>query len=53
MNPNGEPFSAAGPVTLVKKTAVTNCTAILNGTITSTGIVNITSTQFVGATGAR
>ncbi|MBN3730476.1 MULTISPECIES: activator protein [Burkholderia] len=48
MNPNGEPFSAAGPVTLVKKTAVTNCTAIFNGTITSTGIVNITSTQFVG-----
>ena len=49
MNPNGEPFSAAGLSTL-QKGAVSpiNCTLTLNGTVTSTGIINITSTQFTG-----
>lgn len=49
MNPNGEPFSASGLATL-QKGAVSpiSCTATFNGTVTSTGIVNITSTQFTG-----
>ena len=47
MNPNGEPFSATA--TNLSKGAITaGCTATFNGTITSTGIVNITSTTFTG-----
>ncbi|MDR0243914.1 MAG: activator protein [Burkholderia sp.] len=48
MNPNGEPFSATGITALGKKAINTNCTVTFNGTITPTGIVNITSTQFNG-----
>ncbi|MEK6350138.1 MAG: hypothetical protein V4764_21830 [Burkholderia sp.] len=48
MNPNGEPFSASGTTTLSKGAINTSCTATFNGTITSTGIVNITSTTFAG-----
>lgn len=45
MNPNGEPFSATGPTTLTKGIGL-NCTATFNGTITTTGIVQITSATF-------
>ncbi|PCE30601.1 activator protein [Burkholderia ubonensis] len=48
MNPNGEPFSASGITALSKGSINTNCTATFNGTITSSGIVTITSTQFTG-----
>lgn len=48
MNPNGEPFSASGITNLSKGSISASCTATFNGTITSTGIVNITSTQFTG-----
>ncbi len=48
MNPNGEPFSVSGLTTLSKGSISANCTATFNGTITSTGIVHITSTQFAG-----
>ncbi|MGU7773437.1 activator protein [Burkholderia sp. MR1-5-21] len=48
MNPNGEPFSASGITVLSKGTISANCTATFNGTISSTGILNITSTQFTG-----
>ena len=47
MNPNGEPFSVSGTTSLTSPVANANCTATFNGTITSGGIVNITSTQFV------
>ncbi|MBN3825748.1 activator protein [Burkholderia sp. Ac-20384] len=49
MNPNGEPFSAAG-FTSLQKGAVSpiGCTLTLNGTVTPTGIINITSTQITG-----
>ncbi|HGL6715120.1 activator protein [Burkholderia contaminans] len=49
MNPNGEPFSASGVMRVGKGTIWAACTATFNGTISSTGIVNITSTQFTGA----
>ncbi|WP_407973196.1 activator protein (plasmid) [Burkholderia pyrrocinia] len=48
MNPGGEPFSASGISSLSKGAINANCTATFNGTITSTGIVTITSTQFTG-----
>ncbi|VWC96706.1 PPE-repeat protein [Burkholderia lata] len=48
MNPNGEPFSASGLTNLSKGAISAGCTATFNGTITSTGIVNITSTTFTG-----
>lgn len=48
MNPNGEPFSASGLTALAKGSINANCNATFNGTITSTGIVNITSTTFSG-----
>ncbi|VBB14915.1 activator protein [Burkholderia stabilis] len=48
MNPNGEPFSAAGLLLVKKAPVLANCTATFNGTITSAGIVNITSAQFTG-----
>ncbi|WP_186192256.1 hypothetical protein [Burkholderia gladioli] len=48
MNPNGEPFSATGGTTLTKGSITANCTATFNGTITTTGIVTITSTSFTG-----
>ncbi|AOK14555.1 activator protein [Burkholderia cepacia] len=48
MNPNGEPFSASGITGLSKGGISANCNATFNGTITSTGIVSITSTQFTG-----
>ncbi|WP_431825940.1 activator protein [Burkholderia sp. F1] len=48
MNPNGEPFSALGITGLSKGGNSANCTARFNGTITSSGIVTITSTQFTG-----
>ncbi|WP_175924309.1 activator protein [Burkholderia latens] len=48
MNPNGEPFSASGITSLAKGAIDANCTATFNGTITSTGIVTITSAQFSG-----
>ncbi|PCE30600.1 activator protein [Burkholderia ubonensis] len=48
MNPNGEPFSASGITGLSKGGINANCTATFNGTITSSGIVTITSTQFTG-----
>ncbi|KWF25039.1 hypothetical protein [Burkholderia pseudomultivorans] len=48
MNPNGEPFSASGLTTLAKGAINANCNATFNGTITATGIVNITSTTFSG-----
>ncbi|KVA53918.1 activator protein [Burkholderia cepacia] len=51
MNPNGEPFSASG-LTSVQKGAFSpiSCTTTVNGTVTPTGIINITSTQFTGGT---
>ncbi|WP_423367863.1 activator protein [Burkholderia sp. LMG 32019] len=49
MNPNGEPFSATGLTNLSKGSISATCSATFNGTITSTGIVNITSTTFSGA----
>ncbi|NIE84182.1 MULTISPECIES: hypothetical protein [unclassified Burkholderia] len=52
MNPNGEPFSATGGTTLTKGTIVANCLATFNGTITSSGIVTITSTTFTPASSA-
>lgn len=48
MNPAGEPFSASGLTNLSKGAINAACTATFNGTITSTGIVNITSTTFSG-----
>ncbi|WP_269502998.1 activator protein [Burkholderia sp. IMCC1007] len=48
MNPNGEPFSATGLTTLSKGAINAACNATFNGTISSTGIVNITSTTFTG-----
>lgn len=48
MNPNGEPFSVTGQTTLSKGSISANCTATFTGTITPTGIVNITSTSFTG-----
>ncbi|MDN7751223.1 hypothetical protein [Burkholderia gladioli] len=48
LNPNGEPFSATGGTTLTKGSVTANCTATFNGTITSTGILTITSTSFTG-----
>ncbi|WP_423367865.1 activator protein [Burkholderia sp. LMG 32019] len=48
MNPNGEPFSATGLTSLVKKQIIANCSMTLNGTITPAGIVNIVSVQFNG-----
>ncbi|AYZ64976.1 activator protein [Burkholderia multivorans] len=49
MNPNGEPFSALGITALSKGGNNVNCTTRFNGTITSSGIVTITSTQFTGS----
>ncbi|AOJ09060.1 activator protein [Burkholderia mayonis] len=52
MNPNGEPFSATSSPneTLLSKGSITaNCVATFNGTITSAGVVNITSTTFAGS----
>ncbi|KVV54892.1 activator protein [Burkholderia cepacia] len=51
MNPNGEPFSASG-LTSVQKGAFSpiSCTTTVNGTVTPTGTINITSTQFTGGT---
>ncbi len=48
MNPNGEPFSASGLTNLSKGSINASCTSTFNGTITSTGIVNITSATFTG-----
>ncbi|MBR8345633.1 activator protein [Burkholderia ambifaria] len=48
MNPNGEPFSATGLTALAKGSINATCNATFNGTISSTGIVNITSTTFTG-----
>ena len=48
MNPNGEPFSVTGQTTLSKGSISANCTATFTGTITPSGIVNITSTSFTG-----
>lgn len=48
MNPNGEPFSVTGDTTLSKGILSANCTVTFNGTITPSGIVNITSTTFAG-----
>ncbi|RQR88776.1 MULTISPECIES: activator protein [unclassified Burkholderia] len=48
MNPNGEPFSATGLTVLAKGAINASCNATFNGTISSTGIVNITSTTFAG-----
>ncbi|WDD96554.1 hypothetical protein Bsp3421_006769 [Burkholderia sp. FERM BP-3421] len=49
MNPNGEPFSAAGATTYLKGSIVINCTTRINGTVTPTGIVWITSASLTGA----
>ncbi|PCE30602.1 activator protein [Burkholderia ubonensis] len=48
MNPNGEPFSALGLTVFIKGSNNTYCTTRFNGTITSSGILTITSTQFTG-----
>ncbi|WP_175689937.1 activator protein [Burkholderia anthina] len=48
MNPNGEPFSATGLTVLAKGAINASCNATFNGTISATGIVNITSTTFSG-----
>ncbi|KVT72081.1 activator protein [Burkholderia ubonensis] len=48
MDPNGEPFSLSGVVSVTKGTYITNCTVTFNGKITPYGIVTITSTQFTG-----
>ena len=48
MNPSGEPFSVTGATTLSKGILSANCTVTFNGTITPSGIVNITSTTFAG-----
>ncbi|MEK2606410.1 activator protein [Burkholderia arboris] len=49
MNPNGEPFSATGLMNVGKGAIVAVCSTTFNGTISATGIVNVTSTQFTGA----
>ncbi|ABB10662.1 hypothetical protein [Burkholderia lata] len=48
MNPNGEPFSAAGLTALSIKQIIANCSVTFNGTITPAGIVNVASVQFNG-----
>ncbi|KVE37675.1 hypothetical protein [Burkholderia sp. TSV86] len=48
MNPNGEPFSVSGSMALSKSGISATCNTTFNGTITSGGIVTITSTQFAG-----
>lgn len=48
MNPSGEPFSVTGSTTLSKGFISAVCTATFTGTITPSGIVNITSTSFTG-----
>ncbi len=49
IDPNGEPFSAAGPLTYQKGSFTINCSTQINGTITSTGIVGITSATLTGS----
>ena len=50
MNPSGEPFSVTGSTNLTKGSTAAQCQATFTGTITPTGVVNITSTSFTGGT---
>ncbi|WP_323123745.1 hypothetical protein, partial [Burkholderia alba] len=47
MNPNGEPFTATGATNLNKGVSAA-CTATFSGTITASGIVQITTATFAG-----
>lgn len=51
MDPNGEPFSAVAPLTLQKGSLGTGCNVTFNGTVTSAGIVRITSITIPKKTG--
>jgi hypothetical protein len=48
INPNGEPFSATGAMNLGEKGVSAVCMVTINGTISASGIVSITSTELVG-----
>ncbi len=48
LNPNGEPFSATGATNLTKGGVAAACVSTFNGTISSSGIVTVTSAQFSG-----
>ena len=50
MNASGEPFSVTGVTNLSKGVTNVQCQATFNGTITPSGIVNITSTTCTGGT---
>jgi hypothetical protein len=53
INPNGEPFSAQGMMNHTKYTVVASCNTWLNGTVTATGVVTITSVTITGSSACK